>query len=51
MSGETIITIVGNLTADRTKPQVAGSASAADDPWSVGNAGIGGKFPTDDPVF
>ena len=23
----------------------------ADDPWSVGNAGIGGKFPTDDPSF
>ena len=48
MAGDTIVTIVGNLTDD---PSLKLLQQQDDDPWSVGNAGIGGKFPTDEPAF
>ena len=31
--------------------RVGAPKDLADDPWSVGNTGIGGKFPTDEPPF
>ena len=41
----------GAYNGNRGSVSQAPSGGAADDPWSVGNAGIGGKFPTDEPVF
>ena len=37
----------GSGTATKFPPQ----GGSNEDPWDVGNAGIGGKFPTDEPPF
>ena len=41
----------GAYNGNRGVVSQAPAGGAADDPWSVGNAGIGGKFPTDEPAY
>ena len=41
----------GVYNGNRGTVSQAPSGGAADDPWSVGNAGIGGQFPTDEPAY